>query len=153
MQVGRTRSKRHIPVWIAILWLAAARLLFAAEYHGQVLLNGLPVPGASVTATQDKTSITVITDERGIYSFPDLAVGNWNIEVQMSGFATAKQAVSITANTPPGEWRLTMLPVDQVMSQAKASATETASSKDIPPPGTRSGAGRIRRLAHQRQRE
>ena len=116
--------------------MTAARFVLASEYHGQVLLNGLPVPGASVTAAKDKTRITVSTDDRGIYSFPDLPDGSWTIEVSMTGFAIIKQNISISPDTPAGSWQLSMLSVDQVMSQGRPLDTETTKPEDIPPPET-----------------
>src|SRR5688572_8164595 len=62
---------------------------------GKVLdAGGLPLPGASVTVTEQNTgfSRTVVTAETGAYSVPNLEPGLYTITVEMSGFATIKQA-------------------------------------------------------------
>ncbi len=78
----------------------AALLLSSAEQHGQVKFGGLPLPGATVTATQGDKTITAITDLDGVYTFPDLADGAWSIEVDMLGFETQKREVTIAAGAP-----------------------------------------------------
>jgi hypothetical protein len=62
--------------------------------------NNLPVPDAGVTAANTATNVrqTVRTDLRGIYSFPDLAVGTYNIEVESSGFQ-AYRSVHLNIDT------------------------------------------------------
>ena len=59
----------------------------ASEYHGQVTFNDLPIPGVTVTATQGSKKVSTVTDIQGAYSFPDLADGNWSIQLEMLGFA------------------------------------------------------------------
>ena len=88
--------------------ILATILLSAAEYRGQVKFNGLPIPGATVTATRDGKSIAAITDTNGAYRFPDLADGIWNIQVEMLGFVTIHQDVTVAQQTPAGEWNLAM---------------------------------------------
>src|ERR1035441_459673 len=60
--------------------------LMASEHHGSVKSGGLPVPGASVTATQGDKKVLTTTDENGSYSFPDLAHRAWTISIAMLGF-------------------------------------------------------------------
>src|ERR1700727_2044547 len=114
---GRRTRAKYIRLLTGLLWLATACLLMASEYHGKVLLNGLAVPGGSVTATKGKTKMTAVTDDRGVYSFPDLPDGSWTVEVNMTGFSSLKQNVFVSAETAAGSWELTMLSVDQIISQ------------------------------------
>ncbi len=88
--------------YVAIACLAAFGLA-ASEHHGQVDFGGLPVPGATVTATQGDKKFVAITDQQGFYSFPDLPDGTWTIEVEMLGFSTIKQDVAIAAECAPGQ--------------------------------------------------
>ena len=69
--------------------------LAAAEHHGQVKFNGLPVPGATITATQGDKKVVAITDPQGDYGFPNLADGIWNIQVEMLCFAPQKEDVAV----------------------------------------------------------
>lgn len=115
-----------------LVWLiAGVGLAAGSEYHGLVLLNGVPVPGASVTATKGSATFAVLTDERGVYSFPDLSDGNWTVQVEMTGFARAKRNVTIARDTPAGVWELKLVPADQVMSEARA--TDPVSIEKAPP--------------------
>ena len=91
----------------------------ASEYHGQVTFGGLPVPGATVTATQGEKTFITITNQEGSYSLPDLPDGAWTIEIEMTGFATIKQEVAIKPNTPAGNWELQALSLSQINTRIK----------------------------------
>ncbi|HZQ54386.1 MAG TPA: carboxypeptidase regulatory-like domain-containing protein [Bryobacteraceae bacterium] len=110
----------------ACIWLMCAVVCVAAgsEYHGELLLNGVPVPGVSVIATNGKQEITTTSDDHGVFSFPDLAEGTWNFEVSMTGFAVTKHEVTVNKQTPPAKWDLTLLPPEQTMSQAAQSKSQ-----------------------------
>src|SRR5215475_9094886 len=98
-------------------------LLLLTEHHGQVIFNGVPVPGATVTATQGEKKFVAVTDQQGAYSFPDLADGPFTVEVQMLGFSTLKQEVS----TPTAEFELKMLPIEEIHADlVHATAPEPA---------------------------
>ncbi len=84
------------------------------EYHGQVTSNGLPVPGATVGATQGDQHLETITDMQGLYSLPAITGGKWSVKVEMTGFATLQQDVVIGSDTPAGKWELKFLPLDQI---------------------------------------
>src|SRR5579862_4185172 len=86
--------------YLLICCFAAAGLL-AAERHGSVKSAGLPVPGATVTASQGDKKIVTTTDEQGNYSFPDLEEGAWTLEVEMPGFTKLSRATSIAAADIP----------------------------------------------------
>src|SRR6202162_3302608 len=96
----------------------AVFLLSATEHHGQVKFGGLPVPGATVTATQADKTFTAITDPQGAYSFPDLSDGAWTIQVEMPGFAAFHQEVQVARDAPASEWNLTMLPLNEMHAVA-----------------------------------
>ncbi len=115
----------------ASILLAFVHLVTASEYHGQVLFNGLPVPGALITATQGKHVETEATDERGLYSFPNLKDGDCTIDIDMTGFARLKQTVAITPSAKAGKWELTLLPANEILAlQPKT----TVSAAPPPPP-------------------
>ena len=98
----------------------------ASEYHGQVTFGGLPVPGASVTATQGGKHLVTSTDLLGLYSFPDLAEGKCTMEIEMTGFLTIKQNVVIAPNQPAGKWELKLLPLNQIKAEAQTLKTGPA---------------------------
>src|SRR5580658_4681740 len=91
--------------------------LVAAEHKGQVKFGGLPVPGATVTATQGNRTLTAVTDKDGNYLFADLPEGVWNFQIEMLGFAPVKQEVTVGAGALAAvapEWDLKMLSFDEI---------------------------------------
>ncbi len=114
----------------------AASALFASQHHGVVKSNGLPVPGATVTATLGDKKVVTTTDAQGAYSFNDLADGNWTIRVEMLGFAPLTQEVGIAPDAPSPEWDLKLLPLSalrQSLAPKPATATATAQAKPAAP--------------------
>ena len=99
--------------------LCAPKLAAASEYHGQVTFGGLPVPGATITATQGTKAFTTTSDQGGVYSFADLSDGPWKIEIEMQCFKPIEADVTVTANTPAGKWELAVLPMDELMARTK----------------------------------
>jgi hypothetical protein len=110
--------KRARYLCYALLACLAVFGLAAAEHHGQVKYGGLPVPGATVTATQGDKKQVAVTDSQGVYSFPDLADGVWTIQVEMLCFETLKQDVGIAPEAPSPSWELKLLPLDRIMAVA-----------------------------------
>ena len=55
--------------------------------------NGLAVAGASVTASNTATNVrqTITTNSVGVYSFPDLPVGTYEIAVEATSFRAYRQ--------------------------------------------------------------
>ena len=107
-----------------LLFLFASALA-AAEHHGVVKSGGLPLPGVTITATMgDKKSVTT-TDERGAYSFTDLADGVWTLEIDSFGFAKLREEVAVAPNAPSPEWDLKLLSL-AALKQQLAPQQETA---------------------------
>jgi trimeric autotransporter adhesin len=96
--------------------------LLASEQHGDVTFGGLPVPGATVTAAQGDKKFTAVTNSEGAYTFPDLADGVWTIQVEMLGFATVKNDITVSPETKPATWELKMLPLDQIHAVTELAA-------------------------------
>jgi len=113
------RLKRTLWLAVALAALSMAGVADASEYHGQVTFGGLPLPGATVTATQGAKKVVAITDQQGAYSFADLPDGAWTIAVEMSCFAPVKQDVTVSATAPAGQWELKLLPMETILAQAK----------------------------------
>jgi hypothetical protein len=104
----------------ALCLLGAFSSAAATERHGQVTFGGVPIPGATVMATQGDKKFVAITDQMGAYSFPDLPDGMWAIEVEMLGFTTLKGDVNTTT------WELKMLPLEEMKADI--------AHNDAPPP-------------------
>lgn len=112
-------------------WTRAARLLLltavsfcmalAADgsLHGRITYSGFPVPGVTVSASQNDTKQAAVSDAEGNYSFASLADGAWKLEVEMSGFAKQSGDVTAAAGTPvTKDFELTMLPIADMHAQA-----------------------------------
>jgi len=89
--------------------LLAAALLEAIEHRGLVRSSGRAIPGAVVVATQAGSRQVTSTDESGRYLL-DLAPGDWQIEVQIFGFGSARRRVSVTGEAGTTEWELELNP-------------------------------------------
>ncbi len=113
-----------------------------SEYHGVVTFGGLPLPGATITATQGSKQFITSSDLQGLFSFPALEAGKCTLQIQMTGFATLKQEVTIGPNSLPGKWELKLLSIDQLKSQAKVTtmAAQNQPSPAAPPTPPPSGA-------------
>jgi len=110
---------RNLYLALALLCLGTASRAFASAHHGQVLFNGLPVPGATVTATQGDKKFTALTDDQGAYAFPDLPDGKWKLTITLTGFAPFEQEVNVApaaGDAPSPQWPLKLLPLDQILA-------------------------------------
>lgn len=70
-----------------------------------------------MTATQGDSRFVSVTDQQGVFSFPDLKDGAWTITVEMQCFATMRQDVTVGTNAQAPIWELKLLPLDQIQGQ------------------------------------
>ena len=87
----------------------------AFEVHGQVFYRGKPVPGALVTLTRAGASLSTLTDQQGLYQFPDLAEGAWTVHIEMRGFKPLDAELKAAADAPQSHFELTMLPLSEAL--------------------------------------
>ncbi|HEX3569810.1 MAG TPA: TonB-dependent receptor [Acidobacteriaceae bacterium] len=113
----------------------------ASEHHGQVTFGGVPVPGVVVTAAQGDKKMTAVTNDVGLYAFPDLPDGTWTLDVQMTGFAPVKQDVTVAPNGAADKIELKAMSLDELRAAVKPikvdpsaviAATPTPSPASIP---------------------
>jgi carboxypeptidase family protein len=109
----------YIPVCCMALMLCAAVPAAGSPYRGVVRFGGLPLPGATIKATQGSKTATAVSDQQGSYQFDDLADGKWTIEVEMQCFATIHAEVTVVPNMPAAAWELKLLPVDRLIASAQ----------------------------------
>jgi len=126
------RTRSSLRLLSALAWFAVSSVTLASEYHGQVTLGGLPVPGATVTAQQGAKKSVAVSDTQGLFSFPDLADGSWSIQVDMTGFAPIKQDVTVAPDAPVVKWELKLLSLDQIRAAAKPVKMEAQPSAPSP---------------------
>jgi hypothetical protein len=109
--------------------VAIAAIAHASEHHGQITFNNLPVPGAIITVTRGTQKLSTISDTDGSYAFPELADGDWKVDIEMPLFTPIQQSIAITPNLPGIRWDLKMLPLAQVLAKAKIVAPAQAGAQ------------------------
>jgi hypothetical protein len=112
-------------------WLLVSGLM-AAEHHGVVKFGGLPIPGASVTATMGDKKVATTTDDNGRYGFADLADGTWKLEIEMLGFEKLTTEIGVALDAPSPEWELKFLPMSAITAPAPAPTTAAAAPATTP---------------------
>ncbi len=114
---------------IILLQLMALGACFAQS--GFVRSGGQPIPGATITITQQAQSQSTVSDEDGHYTFPPLAPGSWTVTVEMFGFDKLTTSIDFsTAKEPENlDLQLKQSPILQRMQGQPGT------------PGQRPGAG------------
>jgi hypothetical protein len=112
-------------------FLFAIGVAAASEFHGRLTFNGLPLPGATVTAQRGAKKIVTASDQSGIFTFADLSDGAWKIVIEMQCFATVREDVTIAKDTPVGKWEMKLLPLDQVKATVQVPQTTLSSASAV----------------------
>jgi hypothetical protein len=71
-----------------------------AELSGRILFSGLPVPGATVTATHGDRAATTVSGADGAFRIAGLRSGVWMLRVEMRGFVTVTRQTTLPAAEP-----------------------------------------------------
>lgn len=134
---------------LTMLRVCALILIFravmpAAEQRGIVKFNGLPVPGASVTAVLGDRIAAAVTGPEGTYELTNLAEGEYRVQVEMPGFSVVSVQISVPDSVPVREWVLEMLPLAAMSTSTEPLPSPTAIPAPVPgavqrgktPPGT-----------------
>jgi trimeric autotransporter adhesin len=117
--MARRRAQKVFYLICMFAAIAFPRMAAASEYRGQVTFGGFPLPGATVTVTQGAKNVSAVTDQGGLYTFPDLADGPAKIEIEMQCFSTVHAEITISPTAPATKWELTLLPLDQITKLTK----------------------------------
>src|SRR5215469_1714586 len=110
----RVRHFACVAVWVLFSAFAAA-----SSFHGTVTFGGLPLPGATVTATQGSKTVTAVSDQNGAFTFDDLADGKWAITISMQCFEPVQADVTVAPNASTAQWEMKLLPQNQIMAHAQ----------------------------------
>src|SRR5215831_13720450 len=98
---------RYLRILLQVLLVSVSlsgQMVSAQVANGTILGNvqdasGAVIPGVSVTVKNLNTGLsrTVITDEGGRYTAPDLPLGNYEVEGQLAGFQTeVRSGITLT---------------------------------------------------------
>ena len=112
--------RKEIRPFAAFCMLATVMTASAAEHHGRVAVNGSPLPGATVIATQGGKRLVAVTDVQGLYQFPVIDAGEWHLRVEMQGFRAMVAMVTIPETAPASPIELQMLPLADLLASASA---------------------------------
>ncbi|MDE3197850.1 MAG: carboxypeptidase regulatory-like domain-containing protein, partial [Acidobacteriota bacterium] len=123
---------------LVLLMFLAASALWATGYRGIVRFGGLPLPGATLTATQGDKKFAAATGLDGTYSFPNLPDGDWKIHIEMLCFMPVDKDVTIAPGVPAAEWEMTLLPLAEIKAAAAAAAPTVSTSSSAAPVQTTS---------------
>jgi hypothetical protein len=133
-----------------ILFFCAAAVAAASEFQGRLTFNGLPLPGATITAQRGAKKIVTASDQSGIFTFADLSDGTWKMVIEMQCFATVHEDVTIAKETPVGKWEMKLLPLDQVKATVQVPQTALSSTSAVAPliPRKKPDAGAAPEIPH-----
>ena len=102
---------------------------------GRVLHADLAVPGATVTAMRGKRTVTTTSDENGVFRFAGLEPGGWTIKIEMRGFATVTQDITIPFDQPELSVTLAMRKYEEMLAAGFGSVSWPATADGVPKPG------------------
>jgi hypothetical protein len=108
---------RRSVIGLALAACLSVACLVASEHHGWVKSGGVPVPGATITASQGDKSFVTSTDDSGAYSFPNLPDGVWTLRISMLGFSPVERDIGVAPDAPSPNWDLTVVTLDQLRKQ------------------------------------
>jgi trimeric autotransporter adhesin len=114
----------------------AVSSLLASEHHGTVKSGGMPIPGATVTATKGDKKVATTTDDQGTYTFANLEDGVWNVQVEMLGFAKTANEIGVAPSAPSPVWDLKLLSAADLkasLNPATPAAPATATTSAAAP--------------------
>src|SRR5215510_12614157 len=81
----------RIAVLVVAITLGVSQIGFAQETTGTVSgrvvdSQGLPIPGATVTATGPQGTKQAVTDATGLFTVPFLTPGTYAVRIELQGF-------------------------------------------------------------------
>src|SRR5262245_59966134 len=94
-----------IAAFATVLIAGSAWAQATAQVNGRVAdESGAALPGVTVTATQTDTTFTrtVVTDETGAWTMPNMPIGPYRLEAMLEGFRTSVQTgIVLQVNANP----------------------------------------------------
>ena len=126
----------RITAWLLIALIATGQQVFAADQYGQVMFNGVPVPGATITAAQGDRKVSATSDGEGIFRLVDLAAGVWNLTIEMLGFTTLTREVTVPSEGDPAPFELTLKSFEEISRELPVQKQEAIPQTAAAPAAT-----------------
>jgi outer membrane receptor protein involved in Fe transport len=130
-----TTQRFFVGIILALIFSAPLAAQQRGSIGGRIFdADGLPLPGATITVTEQTTGFTrtVVSADTGSYSVPNLEPGVYSVTVDMPGFAGIKQAdLRLTSGLNiPLDIRMQVAGIqEQVTVTAESPLVETKSSQ------------------------
>jgi hypothetical protein len=130
-------------MWQLFVLLAALGLAFPAAAQvqtGSILVKtsdqqNAVMPGVTVTISSSVlvSTMTGVTDAGGVYRFPSLAPGTYNVRLELSGFQTLVREgiIVVVGQTTPLELQLKVAAVAETITVAGSSPTVDTTSANV----------------------
>jgi len=112
----------------------------AAAQSGFVRSGGQPIPGATVTLTQNAQTQTTVTDRDGHYGFYSVAQGSASVTIEMFGFETLKKDVDFSAAKGPVNFEIQLKQSQALQRMQQFAAREGGAAR----PAAAGGMARAR---------
>lgn len=106
----------------AAVWLTFSALAWASPLRGVIKFGGLPLPGATIIATQGTKTLSAVSDPDGAFAFDDLADGKWNLTIEMQCFEPIHTEVTVAPKLPAASWEMKLLPIAQLQAKSQSAA-------------------------------
>ena len=126
---------------LTILFLAIAVPVLAQVQTGSILVRasdeqGAVTPGVTVTISSPVLvagTMTGVTDAGGVYRFPSLVPGTYNVKLELSGFQTLVREgiVVLVGQTTPIEVALKVATLAETVTVAGQSPTVDTTSANV----------------------
>ena len=135
----RSNGRRlHVALALAlVVWTGLA----AAEHSGQVTATGVPIPGATVTASQGEKTLVTSTDAQGKYQLADFRMASGRFAWRCPDSGALTREVTVAASAEPQAWDLALLPFEEITRGIAMPAPSPQASEPARPGATPGAAG------------
>jgi len=133
--------KRFLGVFTVLIAFGLARPVAAQVQTGSILVRaadqqGAMMPGVTITISSPVVvsgTMTAVTDAGGIYRFPSLVPGTYNVKLELSGFQTITREgiVVLVGQTTPVEFSMTVASLAENITVTGASPTVDTTSANV----------------------
>jgi trimeric autotransporter adhesin len=135
----RTWRSRQLAGWLLLALVAGGtRALEAGSHDGLITVGGVPVPGATITATQGERRVIAISGADGLFRLAGLEDGTWTVRVEKLGFRPlTREVVAGAYADSPSTWALTALPLIDLEPLVRLGGGAGSHDADSQGPGPR----------------
>src|SRR5262245_32393459 len=137
----RKRMKRFLGLVALVIGAGLAAPIAAQVQTGSILVRatdpqGAVMPGVTITISSPvlvSGTMTAVTDAGGVYRFPSLVPGTYNVKLELSGFQTINREtiVVLVGQTTPVDFSMTVASLAENVTFTGASPTVDTTSANV----------------------